>query len=50
MSGENEDTSHLDTVQTRVYVQRWYILAVFSILGVLQASSFVTIVLDYERQ
>ena len=46
MSLIEEDTvpiiinSQNSTVQTRVYLRRWYILAVFSILGVLQVCKF----------
>ena len=46
MSLIEEDTvpiiinSSNSTVQTRVYLRRWYILAVFSILGVLQVCKF----------
>ena len=35
----SSDTEHLINSETRVYFKRWYILSVFSILGVLQVNN-----------
>lgn len=44
MTENDGDTARIiedsEEVETRVYAKRWYILAVFSILGVLQVKNF----------